>query len=155
MFWDGALSRGILWAFLLLFVAAVSRGLPNRIAGSVYALCLSFVCRKLEKCYCWNCMAEITPYQTNGLFLFLSWLLWGRHPHLSSVARKNGEEESCCTCRRAVWGRGACSLGLAPCSTAANSAVLHPAWAPRHKGSRDYLQLSAIDFQYKSHNRLF
>jgi len=47
------------------------------------------------------------------------------------------------------------SLGLAPCSTAANSAVLHPAWAPRHKGSRDYLQLSAIDFQYKSHNRLF
>lgn len=130
MFWDSALSRGILWAFLLLFIAAVNRGLPNPIAGSVYALCLSFDCWKLEKRYCWSCMAEITPHLTNGLFL--SWLPWGRHPHLSSLFSKSGQEESCCTCSRAVWGKGSCCWAWHPAALCA-SPCLGPA-AQREPG---------------------
>lgn len=74
MFWDCALSGGILWAFSPLFIAAANKDLLNGTAGSVSIIFPISDCWKLpwKKHYCWSGMTE-RPFFCLSCFSFPHW----------------------------------------------------------------------------------
>ena len=71
MFWDCALSGGILWAFFFFSLLLLTKIFLNWIAGSVCIIFPIFDCWKLswKKHYCWSSMTE-------KLFFFPSFFLF-------------------------------------------------------------------------------
>lgn len=161
MFWDWALSGGILWAFFPpLFIAAANKDLFEwNCRLCVYNLSHFWLLKaSLEK----TLLLEWHDWETILLpvLLFISPLAAGQGSHFRYSFCNNGEKEQqgfhlaqmlCGTEWCHCLGRAA---GIAGAPAAGTAVLQLGPCAGSTKGGQGYLQLLTIDCLYKSHNRL-